>query len=65
MSSIVTFGEIMGRLTPPGFLRLRQALPGSLDVTFGGAEANVAMAAARMSAYERVSARAGRLKSRV
>ncbi len=42
MSSIVTFGEIMGRLTPPGFLRLRQALPGTLEVTFAGAEANVA-----------------------
>ena len=39
---IVTFGEIMGRLTPSGVLRLRQALPGSLDVTFAGAEANVA-----------------------
>ena len=42
MKRIVTFGEIMGRLTPPGVLRLRQALPGSLDVTFAGAEANVA-----------------------
>jgi 2-dehydro-3-deoxygluconokinase len=42
MARVVTFGEIMGRLAAPGFLRLRQALPGSLDVTFGGAEANVA-----------------------
>jgi 2-dehydro-3-deoxygluconokinase len=39
---VVTFGEIMGRMATPGFLRLRQALPGSLDVTFAGAEANVA-----------------------
>ncbi len=39
---VVTFGEIMGRLVPHGFLRLRQALPGQLDVTFAGAEANVA-----------------------
>ncbi|MFK8111727.1 MAG: sugar kinase [Rubripirellula sp.] len=39
---IITFGEIMGRLTPPGFMRLRQGLPGSLNVTFAGAEANVA-----------------------
>ena len=39
--TIVTFGEIMGRLTP-GLKRLRQALPGSLDVSFAGAEANVA-----------------------
>ena len=41
-NTIVTFGEIMGRLAPSGFLRFRQALPGSLDMTFGGAEANVA-----------------------
>lgn len=32
----------MGRLTPPGVLRLRQGLPGTLDVSFAGAEANVA-----------------------
>lgn len=38
---IVTFGEIMGRLTP-GLKRLRQALPGTLEVSFAGAEANVA-----------------------
>lgn len=42
MSRIVTFGEIMGRLTTPGFQRLRQALPGSLEVTFAGAEASIA-----------------------
>lgn len=39
---IVTFGEIMGRLTPEGFLRFSQAVPGSLSITFGGAEGNVA-----------------------
>jgi 2-dehydro-3-deoxygluconokinase len=32
----------MARLAPPGFQRLRQALPGMLEVTFAGAEANVA-----------------------
>ncbi len=37
---IVTFGEIMMRLTPPGMLRLTQTT--SFDVTFGGGEANVA-----------------------
>jgi len=42
MKTIVTFGEVMGRLAPSGNLRLRQVLPGSLDFTFGGAEANVA-----------------------
>ncbi|TWU08030.1 sugar kinase [Stieleria varia] len=47
MKRIVTFGEIMGRLTPPGFLRLTQAMPGTLNVTFAGAEANVAASLAR------------------
>ena len=37
---VVTFGEIMGRLTPPGFLRLRQAR--DFEVTYAGAEASVA-----------------------
>jgi 2-dehydro-3-deoxygluconokinase len=40
MGKIVTFGEIMLRLSPPGFLRFKQA--NSFDVTFGGGEANVA-----------------------
>lgn len=39
---IITFGEIMGRFQPDGFQRLRQSLPGPLNLTFGGAEANVA-----------------------
>lgn len=42
MNRVVTFGEIMGRLAPPGVLRFRQALPGTLEVTFAGAEATVA-----------------------
>ena len=37
---VVTFGEIMLRLSPPGFLRLGQTR--SFDVTYGGGEANVA-----------------------
>jgi 2-dehydro-3-deoxygluconokinase len=41
---IVTFGEIMMRLSPPGFLRFSQA--SSFDVTFGGGEANVAVSLA-------------------
>ena len=40
--SVVTFGEIMARLAAPGFSRFRQCLPGKVDVTFAGAEANVA-----------------------
>ena len=41
---VVTFGEIMMRLSPPGFLRIQQAR--SFDVTFGGGEANVAVSLA-------------------
>lgn len=42
MSQVVAFGEIMGRLAAPGFRRFQQAMPGSLDVTFAGAEASIA-----------------------
>jgi 2-dehydro-3-deoxygluconokinase len=41
---IVTFGELMLRLTPPGFERLLQSP--YLSATFGGGEANVAVALA-------------------
>jgi len=41
---VVTFGEIMARLAPPGFRKFRQHLPGSVNITFAGAEANVAAA---------------------
>ncbi len=41
---VVTFGEIMMRLSPPGFLRVQQAR--SFDVTYGGGEANVAVSLA-------------------
>ena len=46
MNKVVTFGEIMGRVAPHGFLRFRQALPGTLDFTFAGAEATVAASVA-------------------
>ncbi len=41
---VVTFGEVMMRLSPPGRLRLSQA--SALEVTYGGSEANVAVALA-------------------
>ncbi len=41
---IVTFGEIMLRLAPPDFLRFHQTQ--SLEATFGGGEANVAVSCA-------------------
>ncbi|MFV0338143.1 MAG: sugar kinase [Chthoniobacterales bacterium] len=53
MKTIVTFGEIMGRFATPGNLRFRQALPGPLDLTFGGAEANVASSLAIFGAPAR------------
>jgi 2-dehydro-3-deoxygluconokinase len=37
----LAFGEIMARIAPPGRLRWRQALPGAVEVTWGGGEANV------------------------
>lgn len=42
MSRIVAFGEIMGRLATPGFKRFQQTMPGTLEVTFAGAEASIA-----------------------
>lgn len=43
---VVAFGEIMLRLTPPGFTRLVQAE--AFEVTYGGAEANVCAFLAQM-----------------
>lgn len=45
MSKTVTFGEIMLRLSTPGFTRFVQAQ--SFDATYGGGEANVAAALAQ------------------
>jgi 2-dehydro-3-deoxygluconokinase len=44
MKKIVTFGEIMLRLAPPGFERFTQAH--SFDAIYGGGEANVAVSLA-------------------
>jgi 2-dehydro-3-deoxygluconokinase len=45
---IICFGEIMLRLSPPNNLRVAQAR--SLDVQYGGSEANVAVALAQFGA---------------
>lgn len=45
MKPVITFGEIMLRLAPPGFLRISQAT--DFEVTFAGAEANVAASLVR------------------
>ncbi|GER58088.1 2-dehydro-3-deoxygluconokinase [Patiriisocius marinus] len=44
MSKVVTFGEIMLRLSPPGFLRFSQT--NTFDVVYGGGESNVAVSLA-------------------
>ncbi len=44
MARIITFGEIMLRLSTPGYLRFSQAR--QFDATFGGGEANVAVSLA-------------------
>ncbi len=46
MHKVVTFGEIMMRLNPAGYLRLSQA--DTLEVSYAGGEANVAVAVAQM-----------------
>lgn len=48
MSRIVALGEIMARFATPGHLRFQQAMPGPLESTFAGAEANAAMAIAHL-----------------
>lgn len=48
---VVTFGEIMLRLQPPGFDRIRSAR--SFDVIYGGGEANVAVSLANYGALAR------------
>lgn len=41
MAKVITFGEIMLRLSTPGYLRFSQAK--QFEATFGGGEANVAV----------------------
>ncbi len=50
----LAFGEIMIRLAPPGHLRLRQSMPGLLESTFAGAEANVCVSLAQFGARARL-----------
>jgi 2-dehydro-3-deoxygluconokinase len=52
MPKIITFGELMLRLSPPGFERLLQSP--MLVATFGGGEANVAVGLANLGGVESV-----------
>jgi 2-dehydro-3-deoxygluconokinase len=51
MPTVVTFGEIMLRLSPPGFERFLQSPV--LGATFGGGEANVAVSVAQFGLESR------------
>jgi len=42
MARLITFGEIMARVEPLPTYRLRQSIPGTVNISFAGAEANVA-----------------------
>jgi len=50
MNKIITFGEIMVRLAPAGNLRFLQSMPGIMETTFAGAEANVAASLSMLGA---------------
>ena len=50
---VVTFGEIMTRISAPGHHRLRQCLPGVLDASFAGAESNIAASIALLGGRSR------------
>jgi len=50
MNKIITFGEIMARMATPGNLSFLQSMPGNMEVTFAGAEANVAVSLSMLGA---------------
>jgi 2-dehydro-3-deoxygluconokinase len=47
------FGEVMMRVAPRGHYRLAQVLPGSVETTFAGAEANVCVSLSMLGAQAR------------
>ncbi len=53
MAQVVSFGEVMTRFRVPGNKRVVQACPGSLDVSFAGAEANIAAGVALLGGTAR------------
>lgn len=50
-SRVVTFGEVMGRIAPAQHQLFTQTLPGAVEFTFGGGEANVAVSLALFGQY--------------
>jgi len=53
MKTVVTFGEIMGRISPVHCEKFRQLLPGNVRMIFAGAEANVAVSVAMLGGRSR------------
>lgn len=53
MSYTVTFGEVMTRFRTPDFKRISQVMPGTVEVSFAGAEANVAASVALLGGSAR------------
>lgn len=53
MSTVVAFGEVMTRFRVPGYRRVVQAFPGCVEVSFAGAEANVAASLAVLGDHAR------------
>ena len=54
---IAGFGEVMLRLCPPGRKRFMQSLPGTLDATYGGGEANVCASLAMLGTPSSIAAK--------
>jgi 2-dehydro-3-deoxygluconokinase len=52
-AKVVSFGEIMVRISALDNLKFRQSLPGQVDITFAGAEANVAASLSLMGCPSR------------
>lgn len=52
-NAVVTFGEVLLRLNAPDHKTILQALPGPLDVSFAGAEANVAVVVSMLGGESR------------
>lgn len=50
---IAGFGEVMMRICPPGKQRFAQSIPGSLECSFGGGEANVCASIAMLGGRSR------------
>ena len=50
---VLTFGESMMRLTPPGFLRIEQTR--TFDIWVGGTESNTAVGLARLGHESRLA----------